>query len=110
MGNPAKPQLSLGFPASTRFSSCGAWLEEEGSKRHYGTWAKETSPAKHFESQDTCDNVPQSAVDQGEVTTARAPRELPFRKKVTRTMRWLPAYAWQRVARRTPSGSLHLMI
>ena len=62
MGNPGKPLLSLGFPAP--------WLEREDSKRRYGTLAKETSSAKHFESLDTFDSVPQSAVDQGEVTTA----------------------------------------
>src|SRR6516164_7243540 len=110
MGNPVKPLSSLGLPARKSFSICGAWLEQEGSERRYRSWAKETSSAKHFETPDSFNNVPPSAVDQGELTTARAPRELPFPKKVTRTMRWLPAYAWQRVARRMPSGSVHLMI
>jgi peptidoglycan/xylan/chitin deacetylase (PgdA/CDA1 family) len=46
------------------------------------------------------------------VAHARLPRpqELRLPEKLSRTMRWFPAYAWQRVSRRAPSGSVHLMI
>ena len=110
MGNPAKPLLPLSFQAPKRFSTCVSWLEEQGSVQRRGTWGEGTASANHFESGNTSDHVPEGALDQSAVTAATPPRDLPFRKKVTRTMRWLPAYAWQRVARRTPSGSLHLMI
>lgn len=58
----------------------------------------------------TSDNVPADGLYRAAVTADQPHRDVPFPKKVTRTMRWLPAYAWQRVARRSPSGSVHLMI
>jgi len=109
MGNPVQSTFAGDFPAPMRCSVCGSLLERQGKKRCCHTGRVETASTIHFDSGDTSNNVPQSAVDQA-VATAEPPRELPFRKKVTRNMRWLPAYAWQRVARRTPSGSVHLMI
>jgi hypothetical protein len=31
-------------------------------------------------------------------------------KKATRTLRWVPSYAWQRITRRLPAGKTHLII
>gem|GEM_PF-147794 len=58
----------------------------------------------------TSAGLKQEAVHRPVVAPAGLPRRLPFRKKITRTMRWLPSYAWQRVARHRPRGNVHLMI
>jgi SAM-dependent methyltransferase len=43
-------------------------------------------------------------------TGTRRPKNMPLRKKASRTMHWLPAYVWQRFTRSSPSRGLHLMI
>ncbi len=52
----------------------------------------------------------QSTAPKPSLMPAFRARGMPLRRKASRIMRWLPAYAWQRVIRRTPSGSVHLVI
>jgi hypothetical protein len=42
---------------------------------------------------------------------ARPPRiRTPLSKKVASVLRWFPGYAWQRLRRRTPAGTVHLIL
>jgi hypothetical protein len=50
------------------------------------------------------------AVRQPVVTHPARRSGMPLRWKVSRTMRWFPAYAWQRAVRRVPSGGVHLIV
>jgi hypothetical protein len=50
----------------------------------------------------------QDAIQQHVVTPSARRAEMPLRWKVSRTMRWFPAYAWQRVIRHAPSR-VHLI-
>ena len=38
------------------------------------------------------------------------PKGLPLIRKASRTLRWAPSYAWQRITRGQPNGCVHLMI
>jgi SAM-dependent methyltransferase len=67
-------------------------------------------PGTHFGWRNTTGDLPQDAGHPPAVTSAGYPQELPLGKKLSRTMRWFPAYVWQRVSRRTPSGRVHLII
>jgi len=110
MGDAVKSSVPLDLPAPMRCPVCGSWLEQQGNERRCGTCEEETACAKHFDSRNTSDHEGLGAVHQTAVISAGTSRELSLRKMVSRTMRWLPSYAWQRVARRTPRGSVHLMI
>jgi hypothetical protein len=57
----------------------------------------------------TPDSLVQDAVHQP-VTPSGRRVGMPLRQQVSLTMRWFPAYAWQRATRRVPSGSVHLII
>jgi hypothetical protein len=52
----------------------------------------------------------QDAIQRPVVTRTGRRAEMPLRWKVSRTMRWFPAYAWQRAIRRAPAGRVHLMV
>ena len=52
----------------------------------------------------------QYAANSPAVWPVGRPRGMPSRSKISCTMRWLPAYVWQRVTRRAPTGGVHLMI
>ncbi|MGA9543864.1 MAG: class I SAM-dependent methyltransferase [Candidatus Sulfotelmatobacter sp.] len=65
---------------------------------------------KQPDSRDATAKLTEGAVHPSVAAPSGRPKGLPVRKKISRTMRWLPAYAWQRVRRRAPRGSVHLMI
>lgn len=52
----------------------------------------------------------QDAIEQPVVQPSVPRAEMPLRWKVSLTMRWFPAYAWQRTIRHYPRGHVHLMI
>jgi len=58
----------------------------------------------------THDAAVQDAIQEPVVTPAARRAGMPLRWKASLTMRWFPAYAWQRVVRRAHSGRVHLII
>jgi hypothetical protein len=109
MGNPASC-LPPGDLVSLRCTVRDSFLAHQGSERCVSAKVKELTLAKYSDSRNTSGNVLQSAVDKPLLTAPRGPKELPFGEKLSRTARWIPAYAWQRVARRAPSGGVHLIV
>jgi hypothetical protein len=56
------------------------------------------------------DAVVRGAISQPIKTLTARRLEMPFRSKVSLSMRWFPTYVWQRAIRRLPIGRLHLVI
>lgn len=66
--------------------------------------------AKIVENANTDDSLEQDAMQQPVVTPSARRVEMPLRWKISLSMRWFPAYAWQRAVRRAPSSRIHLII
>ncbi len=99
MGNSARTAQ----PADLTPNRCGlggSAPEQPGKEPRSAAGGQGFPFSGHIDSQNTSGDVPQPG----------GPTELPFGRKVSRTARWLPAYAWQRVTRRAPSGNVHLII
>lgn len=96
-----------------RCAACGKDFSEtrpeggKGYKRRGGQRAASTVPLES-------DCAPNSFPDKGftpptTLLRTRAKGML-LPKKIVRTLRWLPSYAWQRIARGQPRGHTHLII
>lgn len=64
----------------------------------------------HCDVRNATAELTEGAVNPPVMAPSGRPKGLPVQKKISRTMRWFPAYAWQRVRRSAPRGSIHLMI
>src|SRR5271165_1017769 len=109
MGNPACawPPANL---APLRCTICGWLPEQQGNESSHCACVKERASAWHSDRRDDSEDALQDAGPQAAQIPPSRPEELPFSRKVSRTARWLPAYAWQRVARRAPRRGVHLII
>jgi len=63
-----------------------------------------------FEARSVTNRPVQQIAQEPTKEPAGRPKRMPLYKKTSHMMRWLPAYAWQRCTRRSPSGHVHLMI
>ena len=68
------------------------------------------SPKAHPGWRNTSGDLRQEAFYEQASVSLGSVKQLPLRTKLSRTMRWFPAYLWQRVSRPNPSGKVHLVI
>jgi len=85
-------------------------LQQQGSESSHPTYVKELGPDEDYGPRGASDDALHGIGYRTAQIPPNGSTELPFGKKVSRTARWLPAYAWQRIARRAPHRGVHLII